>query len=1059
MPLHHLALFSKDTDANATIKGYEFQKLRTLEIWLESYLAKSDEITYCEYQDDIFSRDTGTWVSNFRQLKLYSSKNFSFKSEEVTKAIYNFFMLFVKGEFKFDDVQFWFETNTGIARNQAGNGADLLKEWHQHQGQLSPELLARCTAQIKETVIAELKNTSADIHTVPNEVWEDFTLRIHWQFDDIDPETALENVIIRIRSLIAKITFPIAQQQPKAAFYCLIYEISKRSMADQAEGRKLDSELLDKLLLTTIDQLETGYAEDWESWHNMDTLAHFRASEFYQVMGAAYYCNQNRHLHHHLGFWQGLLQHYIVLDDTPLHYRRRAISELIWCVSKNFTTGFPLGSLLGLEPHIRLYFGTIAGFQGYESVAEAIHLLVPVFLHVHEKTCELDLKEPLLWQRQIRSLINKHIGSAESPEAICYYNQLAALLIHLDITETLSKDSIKDALPFYRAILNTLDQAQRYNVVALAAQINQWLDRLMKDGTSLDDMEPLQEFADQLIPFVNSRENDESNALRYNETGNRYLETTDRNGVLKALTCFHKAKALYRQDRTRKGYVLALLNIGQLYNVAGCNLAAKYYSMSAAWHCSQHEQLHDLLPDAMGLLYHMDHAQGAWLSSMEAFRLYINARAEFNTKGYDLLDKNLQELAFVISAGPRIAPQTQSVMEQLKRGMGQFYDLYLEHYVIEDDELTSKEIDGVVQAKLDDTPFNDAGKTRTIEWHAGGLSWKISFENTWLMNSVAEEFCAILQVLLLELMLSKHDLHLLEIPLEVELKIRAGGEEPLRAQQNKAKWTVYIPAVLDEDYQAIEQQVPTIVANIAILLQEVSLLPGEELTELITKHFDQENLAGKTLPDFIYQRLYRHLFSRASFEQLSRTAIGTVNSTFTHKTFRPLKWLDTLSAKYDRDGAMEMIRQRYEGFTLNSHLTLKKIKDDPAYPEFIGALRTEGWLDWQILMAIRNFILSKKANALLLGRRFPSEAERVAAYQREGFRLQSLPEEENYIPLVLSDFSGSSLRNQLNNTAKLVLMNFDLDYQVQYPVFEALLRFVRARLRFGEDDIKELSPL
>jgi hypothetical protein len=38
MPLEKLSIFSKNTDANATIKGYEYQKLRTLEIWLEIFL-------------------------------------------------------------------------------------------------------------------------------------------------------------------------------------------------------------------------------------------------------------------------------------------------------------------------------------------------------------------------------------------------------------------------------------------------------------------------------------------------------------------------------------------------------------------------------------------------------------------------------------------------------------------------------------------------------------------------------------------------------------------------------------------------------------------------------------------------------------------------------------------------------------------------------------------------------------------------------------------------------------------------------------------------------------
>jgi hypothetical protein len=34
MSLSKLSIFSKDTDANEVVKGYEYQKLRTLENWL-----------------------------------------------------------------------------------------------------------------------------------------------------------------------------------------------------------------------------------------------------------------------------------------------------------------------------------------------------------------------------------------------------------------------------------------------------------------------------------------------------------------------------------------------------------------------------------------------------------------------------------------------------------------------------------------------------------------------------------------------------------------------------------------------------------------------------------------------------------------------------------------------------------------------------------------------------------------------------------------------------------------------------------------------------------------
>ena len=144
MSLSKLSIFSKNTDANEVLKGYEYQKLRTLENWLSNKVNVVDEIIYCEYEDDIFQRDINAGTSKFTQIKLYGSKPFSFKSEEITKSIANFFMLFVKGEYSFDTVQFIFETNTGIAGKYGDNDAVLLNEWFDNQDNVDAVLLQKC---------------------------------------------------------------------------------------------------------------------------------------------------------------------------------------------------------------------------------------------------------------------------------------------------------------------------------------------------------------------------------------------------------------------------------------------------------------------------------------------------------------------------------------------------------------------------------------------------------------------------------------------------------------------------------------------------------------------------------------------------------------------------------------------------------------------------------------------------------------------------------------------------------------------------------------------------
>jgi hypothetical protein len=44
MSLDKLAIFSKDTDATEALRGYEYQKLRTLENWLTIYQQNKSSI-------------------------------------------------------------------------------------------------------------------------------------------------------------------------------------------------------------------------------------------------------------------------------------------------------------------------------------------------------------------------------------------------------------------------------------------------------------------------------------------------------------------------------------------------------------------------------------------------------------------------------------------------------------------------------------------------------------------------------------------------------------------------------------------------------------------------------------------------------------------------------------------------------------------------------------------------------------------------------------------------------------------------------------------------------
>jgi len=141
--INKLHIFSKNTDATASLRGYHYQVLKTVKTWIENYNLDIDDHIYCDFEEDIFQLNEDSKTAKFRQIKLYS-RNFSFSSEEIQKCIAHFFMLHVKTDYQSLEKEFVFEANTSVAQNREGNDAELLRNWNKHQGNLSEDLDREC---------------------------------------------------------------------------------------------------------------------------------------------------------------------------------------------------------------------------------------------------------------------------------------------------------------------------------------------------------------------------------------------------------------------------------------------------------------------------------------------------------------------------------------------------------------------------------------------------------------------------------------------------------------------------------------------------------------------------------------------------------------------------------------------------------------------------------------------------------------------------------------------------------------------------------------------------
>ena len=118
-------VFKQNTDATATNKGFYYQYLKTVKLWLENYINGIENDIYCEYEDDIFEHNDITQTYNFRQIKCYST-DVGLNSEHIKSSLLNFYKLFEKYDYK---GEFYFESNSTF-KSSVGKS---LKNWYKQQ--------------------------------------------------------------------------------------------------------------------------------------------------------------------------------------------------------------------------------------------------------------------------------------------------------------------------------------------------------------------------------------------------------------------------------------------------------------------------------------------------------------------------------------------------------------------------------------------------------------------------------------------------------------------------------------------------------------------------------------------------------------------------------------------------------------------------------------------------------------------------------------------------------------------------------------------------------------
>lgn len=1085
----NLHIFSKNTDATASLRGYHYQVLKTIETWVDNFNEGIDDEIYCDFEEDIFQKNQLSKTAKFRQIKLYSS-NFSFASEEIQKCLAHFFMLHVKTNYSSLDKEFVFEANTSIAQKKGTNDSDLLKEWNEKQDNPDEEFLDRCAEKVKSIISnyidiqakalsgkqeeGVIRDALKVFESLDKDDWVDFAKRVKWKFNNTSAEIEFKLLKEKIENILQLLPFPIDERNLATTFGLIHTTVWNKASVQNPEERKLTLDELKEILLQTATDNDIWYWQIYGKWEGVISIANFIIGEFFETIDATRHCRQHAFLQKHDKLWLNILKNYIEEVSITDEFKRIAIYEFLW-LRFRLTDIYskPSGDLIGTSEYFYLYFHDINADRNALELENAQSLMNIALAACYLGLIDLEIDQVRTWFQQCEKILQEKLKSETNPNEICHLlENLSTHYLFLNARERETKN-IEVVIAPLEKIFAEIDDADLYNVTTLCNRLNSFINLLIAVDPEANSelIDALENVSNRLNPIVEKRHGSYMVAKVEVKKGTQYLRSDNPVLILKALNCFHKAKTLWYNQEHIEGFVLALINIAQLYSGLGLNLAAKYYALSAAWASIHNTSKHLLkrIADSFGLIFYADFKQGAWMNAIISFADYMNARHEFKNTPLDpeideMPFKTLADLALVLYATPKISPQLKVLVDSHIEMLGQLGEEFVKPLFpqLEIDYPTRDSLIPLLERKLSDRPLNDLGKYRKVNFHALGSNWEVTFVNDYLTNPIAEEFCGLMQVMLAEIALSKIDYHLLKSTIKIELEVNPDFLPPEQLPSHtELKWKVFIEFFNSKIPAEINLHTARSSVALSYILDEISLLPHDEFSKLFETLFKDYDLAGKTLILGAYQRMYRYVFKQPRFDSLHRQSFESVNEFELDlpQGYNAMEWNNRLSIKYNQQVAIRRISERFRNSLKCIYITINKLKKDKDFLALINDLRMKGWLDWQIILSIMNFMLNYKTQRSLSKYSFKTEEQYREAYDKLFTKLLNTDEKDYFVEFPVEAFLSQEFNMQINHTLIVVLGSYGLENKARYPNYSSVKEFLDVRFNMRYDNTDEGNPI
>ncbi|WP_452232304.1 hypothetical protein [Lacinutrix sp. MEBiC02595] len=772
--------------------------------------------------------------------------------------------------------------------------------------------------------------------------------------------------------------------------------------------------------------------------------------EFSDIKSAIRHIYKDDVLKVDLNFWLNKLDLFIT-ESCPRTLKRKAIYE------KFVTKLMGQNDINNLEDIVRDYFSDINDYNDPASLEDAQVLLSFIKSSKLIIGNEFSNDEIVKYSNVLNNLLESGFINTTSKNKKCSIIEIQANIILHDFLNDFDV-AIQKYIKKLEDIFLFLEEAPFYPLERLSDRIL----NSIKLSLELDkETSQLEKFSEKIDVLLANR----YGAYKAGENiRDRVQEYLNANKTIISITLLHKLKIKWFSNETLRGSILTSLLLSDCYSKLDMEYASKYYSMIAANMCIVYKEsadVFDLLPNALKRTANSCYHTGSWVNYLDLIDITINSY-HLIEKDFDIYkDEETSTLIYYPSLIKLFSNEFNLSIEnyldfKLKK-LGYIYNEIIElseKIKIEGkDNFKKSNITAMLSEQIIGLPFNDLGESRKIIFEAFGIKWNIEFQNDYITNSMAEQFVAMLQIFLVELI--EEELFIIKSDVTVRFR-KSKNSQPLfteKPSNEQIIWEAEIPFYEGTDLKIIDEFQYFYSALIGAILRQVSLLPNKGFKKIIEDKFG-DGLYNKVTFGNTYNYLYREFINEKDFNESKRSNFSNDNIAIEYSLPENLKvpWRTSLSKTYSEKENLTYIRKRL-AFTAPLEITLKKLKNNNDFMILINEFR-ENWSDWHIYLAIVNLVINYKLQKIGLT---PDNLDNAQEFQKKYFEYSKKKESEWMIELPMNIFSKDNIENYMLRTGIIsVLPSYGLQNFSSTPNLKAIKDLLIKRFKFLEDG-KELT--